>query len=584
MFTTRRPSKLGLIVLCLLSIPAFAVELDGRLFDTFYLEGERATFVLVIRQDKTFEMIAPDGGKITSTYRATERDIGLAGTKSTRRFNYGFEGENLILTPTDKDAPGDDLLSRLPPTQFGSAAKFFAKANWENRIRPAPVQPPPPAAAPLPPPVAGPREMAPGSFLYVDAQGNEHRLILINDDHRFEYFAPNNRKVAGRFGYHDGELTLIGERVQRVFEIRAGNGGMLLTRRDKEIPNVRDELASMPPLDRNPAFWKLAPIAPPTPNVPHDHGGIPGIEVLRGIERDQGTPAAQAHADFLAFMAGGNRDLLYGRFSDARTNFERALALKPENQEARDGSAQAQGWSLLVQGDQFRRDHEMWRARDMYKQAVAVWPPLREEVDARTRRFGNDAGPRPGSGPDLTKLEQQVHQLVKANRMEEALRASQDAERARPDSLRLSQLNDSIERLIAIDRVSVGVLSILDKSKASAVEAQQIERRDVTSRRILDFAERQQALMRSQPLNARMRLYASDYDGVTGTLADAKAQARETFLELDAASKSFAQKAKGEEGLKIGDIVILGDQDAEKWKDTARKFRQLATEAKVLGD
>lgn len=581
--------KWTLLTLCLLSIPVFAVDLDERLFDTFYLEGDKATYVLTLRADKSFEMVAPDGGKITSTYRATERDLGLAGIRSTRRFNYGFEGGNLILTPTDKDAAGEDLLSRLPPTQFGAAAKFLSKANWSNRFRPVPVQPQPPVVTPLPPPVAN-APLGVGTFSYADAQGNAHRLILLNDDQRFEYWTPENRKVAGRFAYRNSELTLITDRQQRQFDIRAGNGGMLLTRGERDGLNPRDELGAMPPLDRNPAFWKLVPAGPVNPplpppaHLPHPPGGISGIEVLRGIERDQGTPTAQAHADFLAFMASGNRDLLYGRFSDARTQYERALSLKPENQEARDGSAQAQGWSLLVQGDQFRRDREMWRARDMYKQAVAAWPPLREEVEARTKRFGNDAGPRPGSGPDLTRLEQQVHQLVKANRIDEALRASQDAERARPDSLRLVQLNDSVERIVTIDRVSAGVVTVLEKSKAAAVEAQQIERRDATSRRVLEFAERQQALLQAQPQQARTRLYASDYDGVTGTLADAKAQARETHVELDAASKRFAQKAKGEEGLKIGDFVILGDQDAEKWKDTARKFRLLATEAKVLAD
>jgi len=588
--STLSSSKWNLFFLCLLSIPTFAVDLDERLFDTFYLDGERATYVLTLRQDKSFELVAPDGGKITSTYRATERDLGLAGVRSTRRFNYGFEGENLILTPTEKDAAGDDLLSKLPPTQFGSAAKFIAKANWNNRFKPAPVQPPPPVAAPLPPPTPN-AALGMGTFTYADQQGNAHRLVLLNDDQRFEYWSPENRKVSGRFAYRNNELTLISDRQQRQFEVRAGNNGMLVTRGDRDAFNQRDELGSMPPLDRNPAFWKLAPAGPINPPVvvhpPHSApipGGLSGIEVLRSIERDQGAPVAQAHADFLAFMASGNRELLYGRFSDARTNFERALSLKPGNQEARDGSAQSQGWSLLVQGDQFRRDREMWRARDMYKQAVEVWPPLREEVDARTRRFGNDNGPRPGSGPDLTRLEQQVHQLVKANRIDEALRASQDAERARPDSLRLSQLNDSVERIQAIDRVSAGVASILEKSKAAAAEAQQIERRDVTSRRVLEFSDRQQALIQAQPLQARTRLYASDYDGVTGTLADAKTQARETHVELDAASKRFAQKARGEEGLKIGDIVILGDQDAEKWKESARKFRQLAMEAKVLAE
>jgi len=569
----RSLSKLNFLTLCLLAMPVFAVELDERLFDTFYLEGDKATYTLTLRADKSFELVAPDGSKITSTYRATERDLGLAGVRSTRRFNYAFEGGNLILTPTDRDAAGEDLLSKLPPTQFGAGAKYLSKANWNNRLHPVPPQPPPPVAnAPL----------GVGSFLYVDPNGNTHRLVLLNDEHRFEYWSPENQKVDGRFGYRDGELTLITDRQQRRFDVRAGNGGMLITRNKLDGPAQRGELGTMPPLDFNPTFWKLAPAAPVIP--PPTHGGIAGIEVLRGIERDQGSPAAQAHADFLASMASGNRDLLYGRFSEARTHYERALTLKPENQEARDGSAQSQGWSLLVQGDQYRRDREMWRAREMYKQAVTVWPPLRDEVEARTKRFGNDAGARPGSGPDLTRLEQQVHQLVKANRVDEALRASQDAERARPDSLRLAQLNDSVERIIAIDRVSAGVATVLEKSKVAAAEAQQIERRDATSRRILEFAEKQQTLLQAQPQQARTRLYASDYDGVTGTLADVKAQARETHMELDAAAKRFAQKTRGEEGLKIGDLVFLGDQDAEKWKDTARKFRLLATEAKTLTD
>jgi hypothetical protein len=314
--------------------------------------------------------------------------------------------------------------------------------------------------------------------------------------------------------------------------------------------------------------------------------GVPAtvseLELLRRIEREQGLPAAQTHADYLAFIANGNRELIHARFSEARTHFERAQRLKPDSVEAREGAAQAQGWSLLVQGDQFRRDREFARAREMYKQAVEVWPLLREEVDARTRRFGGE-GPR-GDGFDINRLEQQIHALVKANKLDEAARAAQDAQRARPDSLRVASLNDSVMRVQAVDNFSGGSVAILEKSKSAAQNAQKIERRDATAARLLEFAEKQQALLRTYPQLARDRLLASDYEGVNAVLAESKAEARDTHAELEQAAKRYAQKAKGEDGLRFGDIVIIDSRDSEKWKDVARQFKELSDEAKALAE
>lgn len=114
----------------LLAIPAFAADLDGRLYETFYLDGDKQTYVLVIRADGSFEVTGPDGRKGSGRINATKREIGFMGAAS-RHFAYGFDGTSLLLMPTDKDAPAaGEVLGEMPPRRDNETLRWVARAAW----------------------------------------------------------------------------------------------------------------------------------------------------------------------------------------------------------------------------------------------------------------------------------------------------------------------------------------------------------------------------------------------------------------------------------------------------------------------
>ena len=49
----------------------------ARLFNTYYLDGERATYVLILRDNRTFELYGPDNDKISGSLRASAEHITL---------------------------------------------------------------------------------------------------------------------------------------------------------------------------------------------------------------------------------------------------------------------------------------------------------------------------------------------------------------------------------------------------------------------------------------------------------------------------------------------------------------------------
>lgn len=137
---------LWLLACSLLMAPVFAADLDGRLYDTFYLDGEKQTYVLTIRADGSFEVMGPDGRKGSGRINATKREIGFMGSAS-RHFAYGFDGANLLLMPTDKDAPAaGDVLGEMPPRRDNETLRWIARATW-IKLHPEAVLVPAPAVA-----------------------------------------------------------------------------------------------------------------------------------------------------------------------------------------------------------------------------------------------------------------------------------------------------------------------------------------------------------------------------------------------------------------------------------------------------
>lgn len=215
--------------LAVLGLRNASAELDERLNNTFYLDGERQTYVLTIRDDKSFEVLGPDGRKSSGKINATKREIGFIGTTS-RHFSYGFDNDNLLLMPTEKDTPGAaEPLGTLPPRRENDTLKYIAQATW-LRNHPAAVPAVQPAVA------AGGGSGAGGgagleSLLEIErtrgknaAQNEaEYRLYMAAGDR--EYYAGRMDEAKKQYEYAQRFKPEDGESRRRIVEIAQRQGG-----------------------------------------------------------------------------------------------------------------------------------------------------------------------------------------------------------------------------------------------------------------------------------------------------------------------------------------------------------------------
>jgi len=297
----RRICLASIILAAFLHCAAPATDEDkARLFNTFYLDGDRVTYVLTMRRDRTFDLYGPDGSHTAGTVRADDDYVTLSAGGLKRYFRYSFKSRDLKLgcRENDKRVKGE-LLGELPPVNdFEVHTLYLSEGDWRKKGRPlfkpreaaaratepsARVQEPvvgtPNPAAGTPSPVAkSPAASIPNSVPPATSQVPSTQPAVSFDDMAGTYY-PNGKKdqclvitANGCFGYvpvegaaqngtllrTDNEISFVGPDHKRHFALRLLPSGFELTRRPTDVIKPEDVLGRMPPQGREAVVWMKA--------------------------------------------------------------------------------------------------------------------------------------------------------------------------------------------------------------------------------------------------------------------------------------------------------------------------------------
>ena len=106
-----------------------------HLFNTFYLDGPNVTWVLTLRENRSYVLTAPDGKQHSGNYRASSDAIAFKSIEKgfLRHFGFKFDRANVRFVPTKKDQPTPGhVLGELPPTKKGERAKWISRKIWQG--------------------------------------------------------------------------------------------------------------------------------------------------------------------------------------------------------------------------------------------------------------------------------------------------------------------------------------------------------------------------------------------------------------------------------------------------------------------
>ncbi|MCZ7644573.1 MAG: hypothetical protein M5U26_04695 [Planctomycetota bacterium] len=252
-----------------------------RLFNTFYADGDKVTWVLVLNQDRTYRVIGPDGKALDGKLVASNDEMALTQADGRRHFSFKFDGDSVWLTPSKKDEPNlAGLLGRVPPTGRNERFLYVDEETWvaKGRAKLAaagpPVQPDAPAPGPAAPNPAVPQPAVPAPEKvdghYRRVQGQQTWELKLAANGTFEYLAANGQKANGTYLYVAGELTMDSGFHRRHLAIREADSGIQFWRREVDILKLGDPLGEMPPQDRDPDVWTRLGAAPPREAAPQE--------------------------------------------------------------------------------------------------------------------------------------------------------------------------------------------------------------------------------------------------------------------------------------------------------------------------
>lgn len=276
-----------LVLTMALSLTVRAEDKDKRrLFNMFFMEGDRVTYVLVLQQDRTYTLFTPDGKSITAAYIASDDEIAFPYAGGQRHFKYDFDGKDVKFKPTKKDRPSaGNILGEMPPIGADSKVVYIAVQNWRERGLPVepnrPAQPevqtpeppvvqapPPPIIQPVIPPtqVTGPSTQPPaavptgpitpaqpaprtitGTYACTDASGKTATLRL-REGGTFDYASADGVRAGGTHLYLNGELNLDSGFWRRHFLVSNSGDGLIFARRATDVPKLGDPLGEMLPI------------------------------------------------------------------------------------------------------------------------------------------------------------------------------------------------------------------------------------------------------------------------------------------------------------------------------------------------
>jgi len=263
-----------LFTLLLLLSPAWAVDDDkARLFNTFYLDGTSITYVLILREDKTFELYAPDGARTSGSVRASTEHVTLISGDVKRFFHFDNRDADLKLgrRDTDKLVKGH-LLGTMPPTT-DARALFVSEENWRRKGNPVltigPATPrvllPRPAATAPEGPLSAPADFRDLAGGYNAGEGKLIELLTLFNDGRFDYVAADGTRAKGTVLRVDDELTFVGTGHRRHLSFKATASGLEFKRRATDTLKTSDPLGRMAPQAKTVFWYRDAPLAPVAP-------------------------------------------------------------------------------------------------------------------------------------------------------------------------------------------------------------------------------------------------------------------------------------------------------------------------------
>lgn len=274
---------------------AHAVDDDkAGLFNTFYLEGDRGPYVLIMRENKTFDLHGSGGQHLNGTLRASAEHVTLTSGEVKRFFHFDLGGSTLKLgrRDTDKLTKGN-LLGTLPPTT-DSRELWVTETLWRKRgheplkipaggapVAPVAVNPPPvPSTRPVAPATA-PASAPAGAPDFTDIAGSYAitsngltDTLTIGVDGTFDYTPPGGTRQRGTLLRAENELSFVSTQHTRHLSLRRTADGLELTRRETDVLKAGDAIGTMPPTERTPLVWKregapaIVPVAPPRAVAP----------------------------------------------------------------------------------------------------------------------------------------------------------------------------------------------------------------------------------------------------------------------------------------------------------------------------
>ncbi len=241
-----------------------------RLFTTWFLDGEKATWVISLRGDRSYDLIGPEGRRTSGKYNASDEALAFKSPAKgfLRHFKYRFVSGSMRLTPTKKDQPSPgDLLGEFPPLNKdqGSNTKYISLKLWQSMGKPTaiieqkeqilkPVNST--ASTIISKKRTIPRTIS-GRYAFKDLQNQTFQLTL-KADHTFEFISPNNKKTSGTYLYINGELTLDSGFHRRHLAVTSDERGIQFARRISDVLKMDDPLGQMPPQGQLPLLWQFS--------------------------------------------------------------------------------------------------------------------------------------------------------------------------------------------------------------------------------------------------------------------------------------------------------------------------------------
>lgn len=258
-----------------------ADEDKARLFNTFYLDGDRVTYVLTMRKDRTFDLYGPDGSHAAGTIRCTDEYVTFTAGDVKRYFRFGFRSHDVKLGCRENDkAVKGSLLGELPPVNDREVHTLYvSEGAWLKKGRPLfkphdvvarsseptsrlqePVVRAPNQEVSSPPSVPGSQpavsfDDVAGTY-YPNGKKDECLVIIANGC--FGYVPVEGAAQNGTLLRTGGEISFVGPDCKRHFALRLVPSGFELTRRLTDVTKPADVLGRMPPQGNAPVVWMKA--------------------------------------------------------------------------------------------------------------------------------------------------------------------------------------------------------------------------------------------------------------------------------------------------------------------------------------